>query len=248
MRVGVLSILIALLFGAGGFAAGRHWFGVGSGVLLGVLGFLIAAIVLARLVGKRFGAARLEVEGHIRAQRVQKAIASLEALRPLGRWHPLLGWSLDEQIGILRYAGLREIEESQPYLQRARFKSGQAWAMLGSGLFKRGRHEEAERVFQQAMKRQPKERLVYAAYVWCALKRGRKDAALEALSRARVKLPGDEGLHKMQLAIQNAKPVKMKPFGQDWYTLQLEAVPTLPGGPGGISPSHPALRGIRRRR
>ena len=99
----------------------------------------------------------------------------------------------------------------------------------------------------QAMKKQPKERLVWAAYVWCALKKGRKDAALAALSRARIKLPTDEGLHKMQLAIQNAKPIKMKPFGQDWYTLQLEAVPVLPGGPG-ISPSHPALRGIRRRR
>ena len=64
---------------------------------------------------------------------------------------------------------------------------------------------------------------------------------------ARVRLPGDEGLHKMQLAIQNTKPVKMKPFGQDWYTLQLEPVPTITGGPN-ISPHHPALRGIRRRR
>lgn len=247
MRVPVLSVLIALLFGAGGFMAGRHFFGIGSGVLLGLLAFVIAVIVLARLVGKRFGKARQEVEGHIRAQRVQKAIAGLEALRPLGRWHPLLTWSLDEQIGILRYAGLREIEEALPYLERARFKSGQAWAMLGAGLFKRGRPDDAERVFQKAMKSQPKERLVWAAYVWCALKKGRKDAALEALSRARLKLPTDEGLHKMQLAIQNAKPIKMKPFGQDWYTLQLEPVPTLPGGPG-ISPSHPALRGIRRRR
>ena len=186
-RVGVLSIIIALLFAAGGFAAGRHWFGVGSGVLLGVLGFLIAAIVLIRLVGKRFGASRLEVEGHIRAQRVQKAIASLEALRPLGLWHPMLRWSLEEQIGILRYAGLREIDEAQPYLQRARFKSGQAWAMLAASFFKRGRQDEAERVFQTAMKRRPKERLVWAAYVWCALKRGRKDAALEALGRARAR-------------------------------------------------------------
>jgi tetratricopeptide (TPR) repeat protein len=247
MGLRVLSIVIALLFGAGGFAAGRHFFGVGSGVLLGVLAFLIAVVVLARLVGKRFGAAQKEVEGHIRAQRVQKAIAGLEALRPLGRWHPLLAWSLDEQIGILRYAGLREIDEALPYLERARFKSGQAWAMLGAGLFRRGRQDDAERVFQQAMKRKPKERLVWAAYVWCALKRQRKDAALAALARARTSLPSDEGLHKMQLAIQNAKPVKMKPFGQDWYTLQLEPVPVLPGGPG-ISPSHPALRGIRRRR
>lgn len=247
MRVPVLSILIALSFGAGGFMAGRHFFGIGSGILLGLLAFVIAVIVLARLVGKRFAKGRVEVEGHIRAQRVQKAIVALEALRPLGRWHPLLGWSLDEQIGILRYAGLREIEEALPYLERARFKSGQAWAMLASGLFKRGRQDEAEQAFQKGMKRQPKERLVYAAYVWCALKKGRKDAALEALSRARTKLPTDEGLHKMQLAIQNAKPIKMKPFGQDWYTLQLEAVPALPGGPG-ISPSHPALRGIRRRR
>jgi tetratricopeptide (TPR) repeat protein len=235
------------LFAAGGFTAGRHFFGVGSGVLLGALAFVIAVIVLARLVGKRFGAARLEVEGHIRAQRIQKAIAGLEALRPLGLWHPLLRWSLDEQIGILHYAGLREIEEALPYLERARFKSGQGWAMLAAGLFKRGRQDDAERVFQQAMKRRPKERLVYAAYVWCALKRGRKDAALQALARARVRLPGDEGLHKMQLAIQNTKPVKMKPFGQDWYTLQLEPVPTITGGPN-ISPHHPALRGIRRRR
>jgi tetratricopeptide (TPR) repeat protein len=244
----VLSILIALLFAAGGFMAGRHWFGVGSGVLLGALAFLIAVVVLARLVGKRFGAARLEVDGHIRARRVQKAIDRLEAMRPLGKWHPLLGWSLDEQIGSLYYAGLQQIDEAQPYLERARMKSGQAWAMLAAGHYKRGRHDEAERVFQAAMKRRPKERLVWAAYVWCSLKRGRKDAALQALARGRARIPGDEGLHKMQLAIQNAKPVKMKPFGQEWWALQLEAVPTMAAGQQGISPSHPALRGMRRRR
>jgi pentatricopeptide repeat protein len=243
----VLSLLIAALFAAGGFMAGFHWFGVGSGVLLGVLAFLIAVIVLARLIGKRMGRAQKEVEGHIRAQRIQKAIAGLEALRPLGIWHPLLAWSLDEQIGTLHYAGLREIDEAQPYLERARLKSGQAWTMLAASYFKRGRHDDAERVFQQAMKRKPKERLVWAAYVWCSLKRGRKDAALQALARARVKLPSDEPLHKMQLAVQNSKPVKMKSFGQEWYVLQLEPTPQVTGGPS-YSPNHPALRGIRRRR
>jgi tetratricopeptide (TPR) repeat protein len=244
----VLSIIIAFLFGAAGFMAGFHWFGVGSGVLLGLLGFVVAVIALARFVGKRLGAAQKEVDGHLRAQRLEKAIESMEKLRRLGIWHPLLGWSLDEQIGMLRYSGLREIEEARPYLERARFKSGQAWAMLGAGLFKHGRQDDAERVLQQAMKRRPKERIVWATYVWCSLKRGRRDAALQALERGRQKLPSDEGLHKMQLAIQNQKAVKMKPFGQEWLVLQLEAVPTMASGQQGISPSHPALRGMRRRR
>jgi tetratricopeptide (TPR) repeat protein len=243
----VLSLAIAFLFAGAGFAAGHHWFGVGSGVLLGLLAFVIAVIVLARFIGKRLGAAQKEVDGDLRSRRIEKAIARLEALRPLGIWHPLLGWSLDEQIGSLRYAGLQEIDLARPYLERARFKSGQAWAMLGASFFKRGRYDDAERVFERAMKRRPKERLVWAAYAWCALRRGRRDAALQALTRGRRRLPGDEFLRKMQLAIQNSKPVKMKALGQEWYALQLEAVPAMAGGQG-ISPTHPALRGVRRRR
>jgi tetratricopeptide (TPR) repeat protein len=243
----VLSLAIAFLFAAAGFAAGRHWFGIGSGVLLGLVAFVIAVIVLARLIGKRLGAAQREVEGHLRARRFEKAIERLEALRPLGIWHPLLSWSLDEQIGTLRYAGLQEIDLARPYLERARFKSGQAWAMLGASFFKRGRYDDVERVFQRAMKRRPKERLVWAAYAWCALRRGRREAALQALTRGRARLPSDEALRKMQLAIQNSKPVKMKLLGQEWYALQLEPAPAMAWGQG-IAPTHPALRGLRRRR
>jgi tetratricopeptide (TPR) repeat protein len=243
----VLSLVIAVLSAAGGFMAGFHWFGIGSGILLGLLTFIVAVIALGRVIGKRLTAAQQEVDGHLRARRIEKAIERLEALRPLGIWHPLLRWSVDEQIGTLRYAGLQEIDEARPFLERARLKSGQAWAMLGASFFKRGRYDEAEQVFQRAMKKRPKERLVWATYAWCALKRGRKDAALQALTVGRARMPNDEALHKMQLAIQNSKPVKMKGFGQEWLALQLEPVPTMQMGQQ-IAPTHPALRGMRRRR
>jgi tetratricopeptide (TPR) repeat protein len=236
----VLSVGLAALATGGAFVFGLIRFGWGSGVLLGLVAGLVVLVSLVRRARKPVQAAMDEIEGHVKAQRFDRAIQRLQRARRLGLWQPLLTSQIDEQIGVLHYAGLKDPEGARPYLERAHHKSVQGWTMLAASAYRRGRHDEAERVLERATRRRPKEGLIWAAYAWCQLSRGQRADALHVLARARDVLPSDDRLRRMQLAVQNGKPARMRAFGPDWYALELERMP--PAAAPGPAPSHPALR------
>jgi tetratricopeptide (TPR) repeat protein len=240
----VLSIGLAALATAAAFVFGLIRFGWGSGVFLGLAAGLIVLVSLVRRARKPLQAAMDAIEGHVKAQRFDRAIERLQRARRLGLWQPLLMSQIDEQIGVIHYAGLKDPDAARPYLERARHKSVQGWTMLAAGSYRRGQHDEADRILERAARRRPKEGLVWATYAWCLLSRGRRAEALHVLARGRDALPTDERLHRMQLAVQNGKPARMRAFGADWYTLELERMPGATMAPN-VAPSHPALRRSR---
>ena len=232
---------MAALAAAGAFVLGLLRFGWGSGVFLGLAAALVVLLSLVRRARKPIQAAMDAIEADVKAQRFDRAIERLKRARRLGLWQPFLTSQIDEQIGVIHYAGLKDPDGARPYLERARHKSVQGWTMLAASAYRRGRHEEAERVLERASRRRPKEGLIWAAYAWCRLDRGRRADALHVLARGRDILPSDDRLRRMQLAVQNGKPARMRAFGADWYTLELERMPpaTAPNAP---TPYHPALR------
>ena len=240
----VLSIGLAALATAAAFVFGLIRFGWGSGIFMGLAAGLIVLFSLARRARKPIQTAMDAIEGDIKAQRFDRAIERLQGARRLGLWQPFLTSQIDEQIGVIHYAGRRDPDAARPYLERARHKSVQGWTMLAASWYRRGQHEEAERILERASRRRPKEGLIWAAYAWCRLSRGRRAEALHVLARGRELLPSDERLHRMQLAVQNGKPARMRAFGTDWYTLELERMPPAAGAPH-FAPSHPALRRSR---
>lgn len=236
-------MLLAVAVLVGGWAL----FGVGSGVLLGVPVGVGALVLLARRKRRDVEAAQREVEAHVKARRFERAVERLESLRPVARWIPYVASSIDQQVGALRYAALDDPEGAAPYLERARMKSAESWAMLAASLFRRRRYEEMQRTFDRAVRRRRKDAVLWGAYAWCEWRRGEREAALRVLARARTRLPSDERLQRMQLALQNDRDPKMRPFGPEWYALRLEPAPAGGGAPS-VSPDHPALRGMRRGR
>ncbi len=239
----MLSVGFAIGAAVAAFAAGWVEFGPGSGLLWALLVGPLLAVLLMRRARKPIEAARAEVERHLNGRRFERAIARLEAMRPLARWQPLLASQIDEQIGALRYAALDDPAGARPYLERARHKGPESWTMLAAGLYRRGQFDEMKRVFERATRRRPKEALLWATYAWCRLSRGERAEALDVLARGRKRLPKDERLRRIQLAVQNGKRVHMRVFGGDWYALRLERMPpgasTASNAP---SASHPAFR------
>ena len=231
----MLSILVSLLVSTITFFGVTRVFDRISGVLLGLVAGGVVYYLIARRVRRRVEAASKEVEAHTKGQRFEKAIQAMEALRPLGRWQPFLRASTEGQIGMLRYAYLRDFEGARPHLAQAHPWLWQAHAMLGAGHFKKRRFDEMEKVFEKATRRNKKEGLLWATYAWCQWKRGLRDPALQIMARARQVLPSDERLKTMQIALQNGKKLKMHSYGAEWLALHLEtpagapAVP--PGGP-----------------
>lgn len=246
----MLSIILSVLLGAAAFMGGAHYFGWGSGIFLGTIALIVPYVLIFRRVGRRVQAQMKEVERLVGAQQPERAIEKLNAMRPLGRWQILLGSTIDAQIGMLRYAHMRDFDGAEPYLKRASGMVWQAKLMLGAYYFRKKRFDDMVRVFEKATRRSRKEGLAWLTYAWCEWKRGQGKSALRVLARGREKLPNDERLARMQEALQNGGKPKTRSFGQEWLGLHLEEIPALSARPPRIPSLPPHLlrrAGVRMR-
>jgi tetratricopeptide (TPR) repeat protein len=218
----MFTIVLSAAIAAALFIAGFLAFDVISAVVLGVLGGVAAAVLLLRRGRKPIEAAMKEVEAQMKNQRFEKAIASLESMRPLARWQPGLGGSLDAQVGMIRYAHMREFEAARPHLEKSHAKVWQAWAMLGAAHFKKERWDEMRAVFEKAVKRNKKEAMLWLTYGYCEWKHGGRDQAIAVLNRGLANCPKDERLKTQLSGLQNGKKMKMPSTDPEWLALHLE--------------------------
>jgi hypothetical protein len=226
----VTSVLVAL----GVLIGVKLKFDFLSGIILGVIAGAATFILLLRRGRKRLEAAMKEIEGHMKAQRLDKAVTHLEALRPMARWQPGLGGSVEGQIGMIKYAHMREFEGARPHLEKAHPKLWQAWAMLGASHFKKDRFAEMHDVFEKAVKHNKGEALLWLVYGWCEWKRNRRTEAIEILARGQKACPSDDRIKHQLNGLQNGKKMKMKMDDPEWVALHLDrTIPVGPGGPGG---------------
>lgn len=223
----MLSIVVSLAFGAMAFVAGLHFFGWGSGIFLGLLATGGPYFLLARRVSRLVQAHMKDVERLVGAQQMDRAIEKLNAMRFLSRWQIFLDSTIEAQIGMLRYAHLRKFDEALPHLQRASLIAWQAKLMLGAYHFRKKQYDEMVKVFERVVKRSRKEALAWLTYAWCEWKRGDRTKALAILARARVKLPNEERLSRMQESLQNGSKPKTRSFGNEWLALHLEDLPQM---------------------
>lgn len=248
------SILLGLFVSIATFAGVISVFDKWSAIFLAPIAGFLTYFLLARRYRGRIEAVQKDVEGHLKGQRPEKAIQSLESLRPLYRWQPLLGASIEGQIGMLKYAYQRDFEGARPFLEKAHPWFWHPRAMLAAGHYKKGRYDDMEKVFEQTLKRNKKEPLLWAAFAWCQWKRNQGDKALEILARARAVVPNDERIKNQLTNLQNDKKMKMNAFGAEWIALHLEPPP--PGAvtpqnarrPGYTPPPHAFGKGVRRMR
>jgi tetratricopeptide (TPR) repeat protein len=220
----IISAATALVLFAGGFFA-FDWI---SGLVLGLLGGVALFILLLRRGRKPIEAGMKEIEGHMKNQRFEKALGALEALRPLARWQPGLAGSLEAQIGMVRYAHMREFEAARPHLERSHRKVWQAWAMLGAAHFKKERWDEMRQAFERALGPNKKEAMLWLVYAYCEWRRGARAEAIAVLSRAQKVCPSDERIKTQLAGLQNGKKMKMPPHDPEWLALHLER--TMPAG------------------
>jgi tetratricopeptide (TPR) repeat protein len=224
----MFSILVSLAVTAALFVATKLRFDWLSGALVGVLSGGVTFFLLLRRSRKQLEARMGEIEGHVKAQRTDKAIACMEACKPLGRWQPGLVASLEGQIGMLRYAHQRDFEGARPHLERAHPRLWQAWAMLAVAHFKKDRFDEMHAVFEKAVKRNKSDGMLWLAYAYCEWKRNRRTEAIQVLARATVACPKDERVKHQLEGLQNGKKMKMNHNDPEWLALHLEK--TLPPG------------------
>jgi tetratricopeptide (TPR) repeat protein len=225
----MFSIVISVAVSAALFLATKLRFDWLSGLVVGIVGGGVTFFLLLRRSRKQLEGSMGEIEGHVKAQRIEKAIAAIEALKPLGKWQPGLGGSLEGQIGMLRYAHLRDFEGARPHLERAHPRLWHAWAMLAAAHFKKERFDEMHAVFERAVKRNKSDAMLWLAYGYCEWKRNRRNEAISVLARGQTACPKDERIKHQLEALQNGKKMKMSHNDPEWLALHLEKTLVPPG-------------------
>jgi len=218
------------------FGSNLGW--VGS-VLPGFLALVLAYFLLARRTWKKLEAVFGAVQKDLMAQRIDKALQTLQGGFALAPWQFLVATQLHSQIGVLRYIR-QDFEGALPELKESFSRHGVARAMLALCLYRKRDLDGMRKVFEEAMKDNKKDGLVCAAYAWVEEKEGRHDAAVAVLARGVKANPSDDKLKAALQALQNDKKLKLgKLYGEQWFQFHLERVP-----PEMVSP--PGSRGGRR--
>lgn len=194
-------------------------------VLLGALLGGATYLVASRRIGRKMEAVLRATEPLVAAGRIDEAIKRLESLRALARYQLMVGRIVDAHVGVLLYAQKRDWERARRCLERAPGRVWQARAMLAAGYYQRKQYELGAQVFEDALRRNRKVSLLWAAYAFCEHGRGNRERAIEILAAARRRLPRDEAIAGNLARLSNLKRMRMQSYGREWWALRLELPP-----------------------
>ncbi|HQR29431.1 MAG TPA: hypothetical protein PLL32_03410 [Anaeromyxobacteraceae bacterium] len=203
----------------------------------GVLTVGVAYFLLARRTWKKLESLMGAVQKELMAQKLDRALQTLEGGFALAPWQFLVASQIHSQIGVLRYVR-QDFAGAQPHLEKSFSRHGIARAMLAVTWYRKKDLEKMRKVFDEAAKDNKKEGLVFATWAWIEEKEGNHDRAIAVLARGLKANPADEKLKAAAQALQNDKKLKLgKLYGEQWFQFHLEQMPpqmiSPMGGRGG---------------
>lgn len=231
----MINLLLSLAAGAVvsiGIALGTE-FGWVAALVPGLLVFVAAYLVLARRTWKQLERIFEGMQRDVQTQKFDRAVQVLESGFPLARWQFLVASQLHSNIGILQYVR-QNFDDALPHLAKSFSRNWIARGMYAAALYRKRDLAGAKRVFEEAVRANKKEAVLWSAYAWVLEKEGAHDDAIAVLGRAVSANPADEKLKTSLQALQNGKKLKLgKLYGEQWFQFHLERVPPeLMGGAG----------------
>lgn len=199
-------------------------------------------LVLVRRTWKQLEALFDQVQKELQAQKVDRALQIMQSGFRLAPWQFLVAAQLHSNIGILHFVK-GNTEAALPHLEKSFTRNWIARAMLGVVRYRARDLAGMTRVFEEAIKVNKKEGLLWQVYAWILEKEGRHAEAVALLGRAVTANPKDEKLKASLQALQNDKKLKLgKLYAEQWFQFRLENVP-----PNLMMPGHrPGRRAIFR--
>jgi tetratricopeptide (TPR) repeat protein len=223
----MLNLAISLLAGilTGVIVALTTRLGAVAAILPGALVAVGAYLVLVRRTWKQLETIFDAVQKELQSQRVDKALQLLQSGFRLAPWQFLVASQIHSNIGILLFVK-GDLEASLPHLEKSFSRNWIARAMLAVGRYRSRDLTSALKVFEEAVKANKKEGLLWQVYAWVLEKENRHEEAIAVLGRAVAANPSDEKLKGSLQALQNGKKLKLgKLYAEQWFQFRLEAVP-----------------------
>lgn len=230
------NLLISLAIGLAAFGLGAGVTGtIIAGIIPAVFAIGIAYVLLARRTMRQVQAAlegvgaalkkiRPEDLPQVRKQRLDEAVAALEAVRKHGRWQFLVNATVDAQLGALAFIQ-QDWERARTHLSKAWMRDWTAHTMLAVLEFREKKVDEAKKRLEKVSGVARKEAVFWGVYAWILAESGRRDEALAVAARAVKEMPESEAVKSLQDALANDKKIKTKLFAPMWYTFFPDQVP-----------------------
>lgn len=266
-----IGVTLFVIFVPMVFGVGAQWT-VLVGFILGILTFVWVGRRIGRRIQAVTQAADQELATlqalaqrpgpqaqKVAAHKFEQAVTILKRGFLFSKWQIGADTMLNARIGMLLYSKpmvvpKARVSEAIPFLEKARVIGWRAkllkgmwpaWAMLGVAYYRTKKDlDTVKSVFEGTLKVVKDDGLLYSVYAWILLKEKERDAAIDVLVRAKAALPSDERIIENLSALQNAKSMKMRSYGEQWYQFGLEKPRAAQMQP---QMSHPRARGARRR-
>jgi predicted Zn-dependent protease len=224
-----LGIAVALALGLG------TDFGWAAAIFPGLLAAAIAYFVLARRTWKQLEVVFDAMQKEVQAQKIDKAVQTLQGAFGLAPWQFLVAAQLHSNIGILLYLK-SDLDGALPHLEKSFSRNWVARGMLAALRYRKRDVAGALSTFEDAVKSSKKEGVLWSAYAWVLEETGKHGEAIQVLSRAVAANGSDEKLKGSLQLLQNGKKLKLgKVYAEQWFQFMLERPPPqYVGGPGGF--------------
>ena len=218
----ILSTVIGLgVFGLSTLIPEMHWL---FALLIGIVVSFGCMIFATRKIMKKLEPMFGQSQKQAQARQFKLAIKTLEGILPYAKWQVMLGGQIQSQIGVFHYADKNEASALE-HLAKGSVRSPEAQMILASIHFKKGNMDQAKEVLELTIKFNKKQVLLYNALAFMFQLKGQNDEAIAILQKGIKALGGHEATQDNLIRLQNGKKMNMKPFGMNWYSLQLEKPP-----------------------
>lgn len=219
----MLTLIIAVVVGALVataliFAANLA---IGWSVLIGSLVFAGLYFLFFFIFSKKLNALMEVVQRDMMANRVDKAIHTLKAALPLGKWQLYLGAQIHSQIGTIYYLK-RDFTKAYEELQHGFSRHWVGMGMLGVCYLHKNKTKEMINTFDKAVMVNKKEPVLWALYAYCLERVGQRDKAISTLEKGLKKVGDHETLQANLESLKEGKKMKMNAYGDIWLQFHLE--------------------------
>lgn len=199
-------------------------------VLLATLAGLVVMTLIyalgARYVIKKVTELMELAQKDLMASRVDKAIKVLESGLKYAPWQFFIKGQIRAQIGMI-YFMRRDFNEAFEYLKEPFYRNWASSGMLAVTYMKRNKPKLMIETFDNAIRLNRKEPMLYNLYAYCLEYIGEHDRAVTTMEKGVKKVGRHELLEENLALLRDGKKMKMLDWGELWYQFHLEKPGTL---------------------
>ena len=161
------------------------------------------------------------VQRDMMANRIEKAIKTLEETHRYDKWLFYNKAMINSQVGTIYYLK-RDFSKAFNYLQKGFTRHWSGMGMLAICYMHKNKTGKMMDTFDKALVGTRKEPVLWELYAFCLSKSGENEKAIRTLEKGLKKIKDHENMTANLAALKEGRKMKMQPYGDLWSQFHLE--------------------------